>query len=566
MLLKKIINSSLIILSLMVFVLADQANASQNYSDIPSNHAAYKEINFLTNLGVLNGYEENGKMLYKPEIAVTRAEAANMLIIALGQSPLTGSTSSFSDINAGTSESGYIEKAVELGLFPTTSNGEFRPNEPLTYEEVSYILTKAFNLNTKEASTYGSPFLDVTSKSKFFEYINAAFYNGITQGENGYYCPNKSVTREEFALFLARAKSKTYRLKLPAAPTARVTGAKGQAVVSVNDLNVRSTPNSSSKANIIGRVNKADILDTFATSSGWVKVAYKGRYGYVSNKYVKNKTVKEDRSLNSTPTKVIHSNDSSSPTIQASVTTDSLNIRSGAGTSYKVIGKLSYGTNINVDSISGNWIKITYNGVTGYVSKTYVKLLNQTDNLTLKNKIIILDAGHGGKDPGATKGSIYEKNITLTITNLVVQKLEEAGATVFATRIGDTYPSLEQRVAFAKSKNGNAFVSIHVNAAASAAASGTETYYYVKANEDDRKDKYLASAINNEIVENLDMRDRGIKNYPYYVIKNTSMPSVLVELGFITNSNDLLKMTTDKNIDLYATSIYNGIEQYFSKY
>lgn len=95
------------------------------------------------------------------------------------------------------------------------------------------------------------------------------------------------------------------------------------------------------------------------------------------------------------------------------------------------------------------------------------------------------------------------------------------------TRISNTYPSLEERVAFAKSKNGEVFISFHVNSAASTSANGTETYYFITASENSNEDKRLALTINDEIVANLDMRDRGIKNYPYYVIKNTTMPSVL---------------------------------------
>ncbi|HCG4536311.1 TPA: N-acetylmuramoyl-L-alanine amidase, partial [Salmonella enterica subsp. enterica serovar Typhi str. AG3] len=143
------------------------------------------------------------------------------------------------------------------------------------------------------------------------------------------------------------------------------------------------------------------------------------------------------------------------------------------------------------------------------------------------------------------------------------QKLEVAGAKVYMTRTGDTYPSLEERVNFAESNNGEVFISIHVNSASSSSAKGTETYYYVRTSEDDKEDINLASAINDEIVANLGMRDRGIENYPYYVIKNTTMPSVLVELGFITNSEDRSKMTTNNYVNLFATSIYNGIEEYY---
>ncbi|WP_251402885.1 N-acetylmuramoyl-L-alanine amidase [Ureibacillus chungkukjangi] len=609
-----------------------EVDASQIFSDIPSNHKAYDEINYLVKIGVVNGYKENGKRLYKPGNVVTRAQAANMVVMATGNLPITVSTSSFSDVKVGTWQSGYIEKALSLGFFPTIPNGKFRPNEPLTNEEMSYLISKAFKINIEKTSTYSSPFLDITSQSDSFKYINAVYFNGITQGNNNYFRPDKSVVRSDFALYIARAKSSTYRLDFPTAPSAKLNDVEGQVEVTVDDLNIRSTASTSTNKNIIGQVNKADKLDSFGITNGWIKVAYRGKYGYVSTKYVKHTTnsgSKESTNNSSTNvndnketitsnvhalvttsslnirsgagttfkvigklslnTKVVVNsitghwvnityngitgyvsksyvkilNQTDPSDILASVITSSLNIRSGAGTSYKVIGKLSLDTIVTVNSVSGEWAKITYNGVTGYVSKSYIKTLNQSNNNELKSRIIILDPGHGGSDPGAINGKVYEKNITLNIATLVKQKLEVAGAKVYMTRTGDTYPSLEERVNFAESNNGEVFISIHVNSASSSSAKGTETYYYVRTSEDDKEDINLASAINDEIVANLGMRDRGIENYPYYVIKNTTMPSVLVELGFITNSEDRSKMTTNNYVNLFATSIYNGIEEYY---
>ncbi|MEG0351619.1 MAG: N-acetylmuramoyl-L-alanine amidase, partial [Enterococcus sp.] len=241
-----------------------------------------------------------------------------------------------------------------------------------------------------------------------------------------------------------------------------------------------------------------------------------------------------------------------------------LNMRESADNSSKSVATLSKGSMVSVNSISGFWAKVTANGQTGYVHKSYIKLINQAGN-AVKNRVIIIDPGHGGKDPGTGKDGHTEKAITLKVGNLVRQKLEAAGATVHMTRTGDSYPTLQDRVAFTKAKHGEIFVSVHVNSASSTSASGTETYYNVSAGDQFEEDKLLAKYINNEIVKNANMKDRGVKEGPFYVIKNMIIPSVLVELGFLTNASDRDKLTNDKYAEIFAQSIYNGIVQYYTK-
>lgn len=186
-----------------------------------------------------------------------------------------------------------------------------------------------------------------------------------------------------------------------------------------------------------------------------------------------------------------------------------------------------------------------------------------TSGSAVKNRIVVLDPGHGGKDPGAVNGSSTEKAIVLKVTSLVRAKLEAAGAKVYMTRTGDSYPTLPERVAFTKNKYGEVFVSIHVNAATSTSANGAETFYSVTSGDQFAEDKQLATAINSEIVRNADMRNRGVKEADYYVIRNMMIPSVLVELGFISNSADRAKLVSDKYVEIYAQSIYNGIVDYY---
>ena len=145
------------------------------------------------------------------------------------------------------------------------------------------------------------------------------------------------------------------------------------------------------------------------------------------------------------------------------------------------------------------------------------------------------------------------------------QLLENAGAKVYMTRTGDTYPSLQDRVDFTQANYGEIFVSVHVNSAANTSASGTETYYAISTGDMYQEDIDLATYVNNQIVNNLNMKNRGVKQEQYYVIRNMVIPSILVELGFLTNAEDNSKMTNDQYVKLFAESIYNGILQYYKK-
>ena len=97
---------------------------------------------------------------------------------------------------------------------------------------------------------------------------------------------------------------------------------------------------------------------------------------------------------------------------------------------------------------------------------------------------------------------------------------------------------------------------------ANTSASGTETYYAISTGDMYQEDIDLATYVNNQIVNNLNMKNRGVKQEQYYVIRNMVIPSILVELGFLTNAEDNSKMTNDQYVKLFAESIYNGILQY----
>ncbi|MBQ8300764.1 MAG: N-acetylmuramoyl-L-alanine amidase [Clostridia bacterium] len=182
------------------------------------------------------------------------------------------------------------------------------------------------------------------------------------------------------------------------------------------------------------------------------------------------------------------------------------------------------------------------------------------------SKLIVLDAGHGGTDPGAVGylngNKVLEKNLTLEITNRVKTILENAGYTVSMTREGDTLPSLSERPAQANAEDAAVFVSIHINAVDNAPeANGTEVFYATENNGDEygATSKELAKNILDRMLYYMGSTNRGVKSAEHAVTRKCYMPAALAEVGFITNPEEVYKMTTDEYQQKAAQGIAEGI-------
>ncbi|MGX4766528.1 N-acetylmuramoyl-L-alanine amidase family protein [Bacillus mojavensis] len=180
----------------------------------------------------------------------------------------------------------------------------------------------------------------------------------------------------------------------------------------------------------------------------------------------------------------------------------------------------------------------------------------------IAGKTVYIDAGHGGKDSGAVGNGLLEKNINLAVSGHVVDKLKVEGAIPVATRMDDHFLTLEERVAKASANHADLFVSIHVNSGVSS-ASGTETYF--QSDYEAENSQRLASDIQSELVSSLQTRDRGVKESDFYVITYSKMPSVLAELGFITNSSDADKLGSEEFQKKAADAIVAGIDSYYAQ-
>jgi N-acetylmuramoyl-L-alanine amidase len=196
-------------------------------------------------------------------------------------------------------------------------------------------------------------------------------------------------------------------------------------------------------------------------------------------------------------------------------------------------------------------------------------------NLPLTGKVIYLDPGHGGPDGGAVGNNTLEKDISLSITLLLRDYLQEQGALVLLTREEDVdladedtsgysrrkAEDLKKRVKLINESEADLFLSIHLNAIPSARWSGAQTFYNGRFIENEDVAKY----IQDELRRNLENTERVAKPIDgVYLLKNSEKPGALVEVGFLSNPQEEKLLNSEQYQDKVAASIYNGVLRYFS--
>ncbi|WP_307892655.1 N-acetylmuramoyl-L-alanine amidase [Bacillus swezeyi] len=202
---------------------------------------------------------------------------------------------------------------------------------------------------------------------------------------------------------------------------------------------------------------------------------------------------------------------------------------------------------------------IKYFSIMGGTPSVASKVANQLKNPAV-GKTIFIDPGHGDQDPGAIGNGLKEKDVNLDIAKRLNSKLYSAGALPVMSRSNDTFYSLEERVKRGANAKADLFISIHANSY-TPSSNGTETYYdknYQSANS-----KRLAEEIQPRVVSAFGTRNRGVKTAGFYVIKNSKMPSVLIETAFITNSSDASKLKSATLKDRAAKGINDAVSVYY---
>jgi N-acetylmuramoyl-L-alanine amidase len=230
--------------------------------------------------------------------------------------------------------------------------------------------------------------------------------------------------------------------------------------------------------------------------------------------------------------------------------------------------------------------------------------LSLARQLGLHVKTIVIDPGHGGKDPGCyVDGGLKEKDIVLEIARLAAPRIEKAlGCKVYLTRTTDVYLSLEQRTAIANMKKADLFISLHINAHKDSGIWGIETYFLnmatderavvLAARENATSEKRISDlqSILNDLMLNTKLKESnrlahqvqggmvrqvekryasakslGVKQAPFYVLVGANMPSILVETGFLTNSREKKRLATQGYREAIADGLCTGIASYIQE-
>lgn len=200
----------------------------------------------------------------------------------------------------------------------------------------------------------------------------------------------------------------------------------------------------------------------------------------------------------------------------------------------------------------------------------FSKINASVRNYSLIGKCIYVDAGHGGRDSGALSSNFMEKDMNLILSNKLASELFSRGAMVFLTRDGDYDLShstinkkrddLYRRVLLINKSGCDMYISIHMNSSPSSRWNGVQVFYsnVLKENKD------IAKIITKSLNDNMkNIRDYKKEN-GYYMYSKLKVPGVLIEAGFISNSNDNYKIRQSKYQDILVKNIVNGVEMYFN--
>ena len=196
---------------------------------------------------------------------------------------------------------------------------------------------------------------------------------------------------------------------------------------------------------------------------------------------------------------------------------------------------------------------------------------NNVKKLKLFGKVIYLDAGHGGKDVGATYAGIYEKDINLSICLKLEEALIKEGAIVYQTRYGDYDLSvtntinrkrsdLSRRSNIINESNADIFLSIHLNAESTGSYKGPQTFY----NDNNPKNKEIALLFQKELNKDLNGRRKSKKDNSLYLQKRLKVPGILIEAGFLSNANERYLLKQDKYQNKIVNSIVKGLIYYYN--
>lgn len=334
--------------------------------------------------------------------------------------------------------------------------------------------------------------------------------------------------------------------------------------VTGTSVNIRQFASTDSEA--IGTVYQGAELQILYQDGDWYQVLYMGRVAWIHADYLE---------LIDTASDSLVSAESQS-TQEVTVGSSSVNIRTSPSTDAEVLTSANPGESFTYLGSEGDWYEIQLdNDTTGYIASWVVSLdtVSTTEQESAEAQVsrtatdiseatIVIDAGHGGRDPGAiaTNGAFTEKEIALRTSQLLARRLQDAGANVVMTRDDDSFVSLNNRAVLSESSGADTFISIHYDAMDTPnSMSGTTTYYYSEA------ERGLAETVNNYLAQYGPLSNNGVRTGDYFVLRNNRQPSILLELGYLNHDHDITVVNTDSYQATIVEAIYQGLREYFAQ-
>jgi N-acetylmuramoyl-L-alanine amidase len=228
------------------------------------------------------------------------------------------------------------------------------------------------------------------------------------------------------------------------------------------------------------------------------------------------------------------------------------------------IAEINRGELLELIATKDQWYQVkTNDGDEGYVSKNDSQLITRTTQVrpdSLEGTTIVLNPGHGGDDTGAVSnnGWIYEKEVTLETAEVIKEALEEKGSTVILTRDSDVTENLAEICTISQENDADIFISLHYDSSENMnEATGTTTYYYYEAYAE------LAETVNDALIENLPLQNRGIEYGNFQVLRENTQPALLLELGYMNSDDDLAIFNTSEYQQTVADALVEGLTDYF---
>lgn len=453
----------------------------------------------------------------------------SMILLVLLILPMTAKSSeaavTFYDLNS--SHRAYAEITyLANGNIVNGTGGYFNPTKIVTRAEAATMLGRALNLNGTKRVTM---FRDVDSSSFASGFIQSAVEKNIITGYNdGTFRPDQPVKRGEMAVLINRAF---------------LYGGYSDSIAAAKMLMDKGIAQGISPGNFGYelQITRADFSVFLARA-----INYKYR---------------------------INATEEFGGELTVNTGGDTLNVRTGPSTNFDKVDALPDGAKVEASYKVGDWVFIRSGNVEGlvhgyYLAGTYPDFMNKplpaSNPNPLFSQMIVIDPGHGDQDPGASGFGITEKAVVLDTSLKLKALLAKTPFSYKLTRETDVYLTLAERVSFAKNVGADTFISIHANSF-NTLANGTETYYYNSAatNPYTSDSKLLAQKIQTRMLEAWKLKDRGVDHGNFHVIRENTMPAVLVELAFIDNKIDNEKLATSWWRQEAAEAIYLGILDYY---